>query len=138
MSPRPVEEFDVTDTLEADTLEGKKNNDTTIDDNTNNEGERPLKDTISRIMDAPNFVANQDSLIFQLSFYYENNSELFLVVNSDIPQKEEKFQILSDDQKTFDLLAEKITNSVEKLYNVFPKKADYKKQKKAIEANKNK
>lgn len=129
-----IEDFDVTQTLE-----GNENKDTTTNNtnNTKSEGETPLKDTISRIMDAPDFNANDVSLIFQLSFYFENN-ELFLVVKSDITENEEKFQIMSDDQKTFDLLAEKITNSVKKLYDVFPKKADYKKQKKAIKANKKK
>jgi hypothetical protein len=61
-----------------------------------------------------------------------------LVINSRDQNPEEKFQILSDDQKTFDLLAEKITKSVETLYKIFPKKADYKKVKKEIKKTQNK
>jgi len=128
-----AEDFQITDPLgdedEANAVNQKR---TTTIDNIN-----PKEDTISRIMDASDFNANDVSLIFRLSFYFEN-SELFLVVRSGDENSEEKFKIMSDDQKTFDLLAEKITESVTELYNVFPKKADYKKAKKEIKKAQNK
>jgi hypothetical protein len=100
----------------------------------NAEGEASTE-SISRIMNATDFIPTDSSLIFQLSFYFENN-KLFLVVKTD--SKEENYQILSDDQKTFDLLAEKIAPSVDRLYEIFPKKADYKKAKKEIKKAQNK
>jgi hypothetical protein len=119
-----TQDFQITNTLDDDEANAVNQKRTTTIDNIN-----PKEDTISRIMDASDFNANDVSLIFQLSFYFEN-SELFLVVRSGDEKLEEKFKIMSDDQKTFDLLAEKITESVTQLYNVFPKKADYKKAKK--------